>query len=640
MNKIEKIQPSGIFTTYVFKALPLAFDESLSYYEMLCALLDRLKTDEQVINNNADLLMELESYVKHYFDNLDVQEEINNKLDEMAESGQLADIIADYLELKGVLAYDTLNDLINADNIVDGSITRTLGLETYNDGKGSFYKIRTITSGDVVDGVNIIALDISDTLIAELIKDFDIESLKTDVGTLQSDVSDIQEELENIDFNYQELADNVQCLIAPKFDFSEIFDSDWADTSVEILNINNSYKGVIIANDWGSSSGNKFTIKTFDYDDENGTYSNVTTAQSLIDGHSNSMCKIDEEHLLIIAMSHNYVYDVVNNTLTEITNDIPYCRSCAYYSDRIYLASDYDHINNEEENSLYEIEFDEEYVPNILHRYELEGLHERLKMLNQGMVIYNNLIIFITYSAVRLLIYDLKTRKYLKTQLFTAPYSPEFEDGFIFDNKLLLIDSFGRCFYPDIYGQESIGSYYDNCITKSLTDICLWDDIVKLNDSNKEYSFKLNKYFGFNHQNTNTTQIGVVDGLFDSITIYGNLRNYSGSNGTHVIKPITIPCYKQITYQGDTLSFQENNWEASYTTFNSSLGTMIRCTIAGGYYWEGGDSVPTLKLKIWSTYLVEETYDTSNNTLAIDHNNTYDLYITKIIGHRKVSTGI
>ena len=94
MEKVQKIQPSGIFTNYIFKAIPLAFDESMSYYEMLCALLDRLKTDEQIINNNADLLAELENYVNTYFDNLDVQEEINNKLDEMAESGQLEEIIA------------------------------------------------------------------------------------------------------------------------------------------------------------------------------------------------------------------------------------------------------------------------------------------------------------------------------------------------------------------------------------------------------------------------------------------------------------------------------------------------------------------------------------------------------------------
>ena len=170
MNKeIQKIKPSGIFTNYIYKSIPLAFDESMSYYETLCGLLSILKTQEEVINNNADLLAELELYVQNYFKNLDVQTEINNKLDAMAESGQLTDIIAQYLKLNGVLAFNTLNDLVNAENIANGSITKTLGKLNYNDGKGYYYKIRTITSNDVVDNDNIVALNISNTLIAEKI---------------------------------------------------------------------------------------------------------------------------------------------------------------------------------------------------------------------------------------------------------------------------------------------------------------------------------------------------------------------------------------------------------------------------------------------------------------------------------------
>ena len=43
MNKVEKIEPTGIFKNYVAKTIPLAFDESLSYYECLCALQDYIK---------------------------------------------------------------------------------------------------------------------------------------------------------------------------------------------------------------------------------------------------------------------------------------------------------------------------------------------------------------------------------------------------------------------------------------------------------------------------------------------------------------------------------------------------------------------------------------------------------------------
>ena len=96
-KNIQKIKPSGIFTNYIYKAIPLAFDESMSYYETLCGILSLLKTQEEVVNNNADLLAELELYVQNYFKNLDVQEEINNKLDEMAISGQLEEIINESL---------------------------------------------------------------------------------------------------------------------------------------------------------------------------------------------------------------------------------------------------------------------------------------------------------------------------------------------------------------------------------------------------------------------------------------------------------------------------------------------------------------------------------------------------------------
>ena len=47
------------------------------------------KTDnfEKTLNNALE-------YINNYFKNLNVQEEINNKLEEMKENGELADIIA------------------------------------------------------------------------------------------------------------------------------------------------------------------------------------------------------------------------------------------------------------------------------------------------------------------------------------------------------------------------------------------------------------------------------------------------------------------------------------------------------------------------------------------------------------------
>ena len=170
MNKeIQKIKPSGIFTNYIYKAIPLAFDESMSYYETLCGILSLLKTQEEVINNNADLLAELELYVKNYFENLDVQTEINNKLDEMAENGQLADIISQYLKVASVLAYNTVDDMKKSTNLSENSFVETYGFYKLGDGGSAKYKIRKISNVDVIDNVKLFALDNDTTLVAELI---------------------------------------------------------------------------------------------------------------------------------------------------------------------------------------------------------------------------------------------------------------------------------------------------------------------------------------------------------------------------------------------------------------------------------------------------------------------------------------
>ena len=60
--QVLKSGKTGLFTNYIFKAIPLAFDESLSYYECLCGLLDYLKNVIiPTVNNNADAVAELQN---------------------------------------------------------------------------------------------------------------------------------------------------------------------------------------------------------------------------------------------------------------------------------------------------------------------------------------------------------------------------------------------------------------------------------------------------------------------------------------------------------------------------------------------------------------------------------------------------
>ena len=115
---------------------------------------------------------DLKDYVTNYFNDLDVQEEINNKLDEMAESGQLAEIIAQYLQSESLITFNNIADMVASDKLIDNLTVLCIGANTYNDGISSLYKIRTLTSSDIVDGVNIIVLTNYPTLIAELLPNY------------------------------------------------------------------------------------------------------------------------------------------------------------------------------------------------------------------------------------------------------------------------------------------------------------------------------------------------------------------------------------------------------------------------------------------------------------------------------------
>lgn len=166
MNNEKKFKKLTPFKMQVLQSFPFIDEDfdAITNYELLCKVVEYLNDTV----DNVDLLNEKVEEFQHYFDNLDVQEEINNKLDEMAESGELAEIIAQYLGLAGVLAFNTVADMKDAENLVNGSTVKTLGYHTLNDNGGANYKIRTITNNDIVDEIFIISLQ-DENLIAEYI---------------------------------------------------------------------------------------------------------------------------------------------------------------------------------------------------------------------------------------------------------------------------------------------------------------------------------------------------------------------------------------------------------------------------------------------------------------------------------------
>ena len=187
MNKFnyKKLPPFKWFVLENFPFIEADFD-AITEWQLLCKLGNEMSKVVAATNTLGTQVETLTDYVSTYFDNLDVQDEVNNKLDEMAESGELTEIIAQYLHLAGILAYNTVSDMVGAENLANGSFAKTYGKLTYNDGLGAFYKIRTLINTDVIDGDNLVALTNYPTLVAEKMTDATINAIIINIGNLSN----------------------------------------------------------------------------------------------------------------------------------------------------------------------------------------------------------------------------------------------------------------------------------------------------------------------------------------------------------------------------------------------------------------------------------------------------------------------
>ena len=171
--------------------------DALTDYEFFCKLMGYVFN---FAKDNEEFKKQLEKY-ENYFNNLDVQEEIDKKLDEMADSGQLDEIIAVYLEMKSLLIYDTVADMKLATNIINGSTAKTLGYYNVNDNGGACYRIRTKTLEDTIDEAFLIALA-DETLVAELLINDEINIKQLGVtGVETDDYSDLINEACQKEYN-------------------------------------------------------------------------------------------------------------------------------------------------------------------------------------------------------------------------------------------------------------------------------------------------------------------------------------------------------------------------------------------------------------------------------------------------------
>ena len=189
------------FKAFLASNIPSVYDNTLTYYEELVKLIAYLEKEVvPAINKTAaevdgvlEAFQQLKDYVDHYFENLDVQEEINNKLDEMAEGGQLQAIIAQFLEVAPVFAYETIADMAASTSLIAGCTARVLGNTTASDGDGAYYLVRAKGEGETGDGVQ--KVEIGDSLIADRIPDGNLDEAIT---TFSGQIATLDEEIDKI----------------------------------------------------------------------------------------------------------------------------------------------------------------------------------------------------------------------------------------------------------------------------------------------------------------------------------------------------------------------------------------------------------------------------------------------------------
>ena len=115
------------------KVLPLAYDDSLSYYELLCKVVEHLNT----LGSGFEELLKAFEELKEAVEDPDVQQYVDAKIDEMYASGELATLFNRWF----TRSYDTITDMQADESLEAGMFVTTAGRENKQDGFGWSYTI-------------------------------------------------------------------------------------------------------------------------------------------------------------------------------------------------------------------------------------------------------------------------------------------------------------------------------------------------------------------------------------------------------------------------------------------------------------------------------------------------------------------
>lgn len=227
--------PGYVFRFYCQKVLPAVFDDSLSYYEVLCKLQAKINEIISLDMSQNDAIKELQNY----FSSLDIEQAVLDGLNAMATAGTLTDILTAYITLAKSFAFTTKAALKAAQNLTPGTICQTLGDENYQTGDGSFWYVRAKTNDDVIDDDNIVGFThtYDPVIIAEKIPD----PLATSVASLADDLTTTDGNLDALTNKYdQEIGDLDNLKTATKTEIVGAINSEYDARTQDVGSINDS----------------------------------------------------------------------------------------------------------------------------------------------------------------------------------------------------------------------------------------------------------------------------------------------------------------------------------------------------------------------------------------------------------------
>lgn len=202
------LSPFKWFVLENFPYIEADFD-ALTNWQLFCKLgkemnkiIEKVNLTGQQTEDLTKAFNELKNYVDNYFSDLNVQEQINKKLDEMAQTGELSNIITNLLKLNPILIIDTIEQIKNSSNFIIGNLIRTKGFYNINDGGSALYFIRSKNENEIIN--NITTFETQNNLVAQYIEENKVVNIKQ-FGCLNDGVFDNFEILQTVLDNFKNI---------------------------------------------------------------------------------------------------------------------------------------------------------------------------------------------------------------------------------------------------------------------------------------------------------------------------------------------------------------------------------------------------------------------------------------------------